>query len=505
MWEAIESNRRRSALIVAGLGVVLVTLGALTAGVYVPDGRGLAAGAAVALGLWGLLLAGALRHGDAVLLAGAGTRALEKEDCPRLFNVVEEMSIAAGLPNPPRVHLMESDAPNAFAVGTKPETAVLAVTSGLLRQLDRDELQGVIAHEISHLVNGDARMLTLAATLLGAIAILSDGFLRMFRVGGARRVSRKIPGNPLFLVLALIGALAAPFVARLLYFACSRRREFLADACAARWTRYPAGLANALEKISLQPKPMPEITPVLAPMFFVPPKSSFLVDPLFKTHPPSDERIRILRDMAGGAGWADYEAAFRRKAGGRCIGARSLEGSHRLVARPGNPETDPSAAAVERAREVNAILGRLGGWLALACACGMRVRIPPGETPDPLVCSRCGRMLEVPRAEVAELAAVTGALLQASAAAARAAGSEPVREAPAPRPGRGAALPPLSYTRRTRSWESFLCSCKRAVQLSPTFVADRITCHTCGRTIYIHDAPGEDAAPAHVEGRRSVS
>ena len=489
MWEAIESNRRRSAVIVTALGVVLALLGAAIGGVYIPDGRGALLGAAGALGFWALLLAGALRHGESVLLAGAGTKALEKEDCPRLWNVVEEMSIAAGLPSPPRIHFLESDVPNAFAVGTKPDTAAIAVTSGLLRQLDRDELQGVIAHEISHLVNGDARMLTLAATLLGTIAVLSDGFLRLFRVGGARRVTRRIPGSPLFLVIALVGALLAPLIGRLLWFACSRRREFLADACAARWTRYPEGLASALEKIALTPQAMPEITPALAPLFFVPPGAMGLTDGLFSTHPPAAERIRILRDMGGGAGWGDYENAFRRAAKSHCLGERSLRESPHETSRLAAPEPDPQRAAVARSREVAALLGRLGGWLAVACACGMQVRIPPGATPDPVTCSRCGRMLTLPRAEAATLAAAAGAL---SAAAAAAAGGEPAGPGagPVPQPaGGGAAAPPLRFVRRGHSWESFLCACGRAVQISPTFVSTRVTCRNCRRTILIERAP----------------
>src|SRR5689334_12390999 len=234
MWEAIESNRRRSTLLVAGMGLLLLALGSLTG--HALDRRGgLFVGLAVALGIWVVLWLIAAFQGDRIMLSIAGAKKIEKADAPQLFNVVEEMVLASQLGKMPDIYVIPDDRPNAFAAGRKPETRVVCVTSGLLRLMTRDELQGVIAHEIGHHKNGDPALMILMGVMLGAIVLLADVFLRsnvMF--GGGRRRSRDDKDDSgglqiLLVVLALALAILAPILAQVMYFACSRRREYLAD------------------------------------------------------------------------------------------------------------------------------------------------------------------------------------------------------------------------------------------------------------------------------------
>ena len=260
--------------------------------------------------VWGVLLLVNAMGGESVLLASANAREVSHDDAPQLYNVVEEMRIAASLPALPRVFIIDTPVPNAFAVGLKPERACVAVTTGLLERLERDELQGVIAHELGHVANRDTLFMTLAGVTLGAIVLLADFGMRMlFWGGGRRRSSSSGKGGgaaALLMIAALLLAILAPLVARLLYFACSRQREYLADASAAQFTRYPAGLARALRKISQEqdPKQIP-VNRVVAPMYAINPLAAAGSASIFGTHPPTTERIRRLLEMQGAAGPAD--------------------------------------------------------------------------------------------------------------------------------------------------------------------------------------------------------
>jgi heat shock protein HtpX len=231
----------------------------------------------------------------------------------RLLNVVEEMAIASGLPRP-RVFVVPDADPNAFATGLEPSTAAVAVTDGLLRNLDRDELQGVIAHEMAHIQNFDTRLMTLLAAMVGAIALMSDGMGRMFRFGnlpnrgGGRGVRGDGKGgNPLgliILVLWVVTLVIAPIVSRLLAMAVSRKREYLADATAAQFTRNPAALAAALEKLEAAAEPTRTITRGAAHLCIVDPSASrlsskqgFIAD-VFASHPPIGMRVSRLKGLA---------------------------------------------------------------------------------------------------------------------------------------------------------------------------------------------------------------
>ena len=305
-WEAIAANKQRSALLIVSLATLLALMG-LAIG-FLLGGRPQSAyfGAFVGLCVWGVLLLVNAMGGESVLLASANAREVSHDDAPQLYNVVEEMRIAASLPALPRVFIIDTPVPNAFAVGLKPERACVAVTTGLLERLERDELQGVIAHELGHVANRDTLFMTLAGVTLGAIVLLADFGMRMlFWGGGRRRSSSSGKGGgaaALLMIAALVLAILAPLVARLLYFACSRQREYLADASAAQFTRYPAGLARALRKISQEqdPKQIP-VNRVVAPMYAINPLAAAGSASIFGTHPPTEERIRRLLEMQGQA------------------------------------------------------------------------------------------------------------------------------------------------------------------------------------------------------------
>lgn len=304
MWEAIAANKRRSAWLIFFLALILAAMGG-SIGLLMGGSQQTAAfGIFAGLCVWGVLLLINMAGGESVLLSSANAREVSHEQAPQLYNIVEEMRISAALPATPRVFIIDTPVPNAFAVGLKPERACVAVTSGLLERLNRDELQGVIAHELGHISNRDTLFMTLAGVTLGAIVLLADAGMRMMFWGGGRRRSSGKNGGPamaVMMVVAIVLAILAPIIARLLYFACSRQREYLADASAAQYTRYPAALANALQKISTQqdPKKIP-VNRVVAPMYAINPLAAAGSFNIFGTHPPTAERIRRLMEMQGG-------------------------------------------------------------------------------------------------------------------------------------------------------------------------------------------------------------
>jgi heat shock protein HtpX len=239
---------------------------------------------------------------DRIVLSLHRARPVTMENAPELYRIVENLAITAGLPMP-KVYLVPEAAPNAFATGRDPKHAVIAVTQGLVERLDRSELEGVLAHELSHIGNRDMLLGTVAVVLVGFVSILSDMFLRSMFWGGGRRKEGNESGAGGILVLAgLILAILAPLAATLIQLAISRKREFLADASGALLTRYPEGLASALEKISASSIPMRTATNTTAHLWFADPfrgKSALSrLHRLFMTHPPIEERIRALRNMS---------------------------------------------------------------------------------------------------------------------------------------------------------------------------------------------------------------
>jgi len=240
-------------------------------------------------------------YSDKIVLKMSGARPIEKSDNPELYRLVENLCITAGLPLP-KIYAIGDPAPNAFATGRNKEKAVVAVTTGLLERLDRSELEGVIAHELSHIGNRDILISTIVVVLVGFVALLSDFFLRFTFWGGGSR-DREGGGNAQLAMLAAGVALAilAPIVATLIQLAISRKREFLADASGALLTRYPEGLASALEKISQYPASLRRANRATAHLYIASPfkgkKAKGFMAKLFMTHPPIEERIRALRGM----------------------------------------------------------------------------------------------------------------------------------------------------------------------------------------------------------------
>ncbi|HEX4799504.1 MAG TPA: zinc metalloprotease HtpX [Candidatus Paceibacterota bacterium] len=245
-----------------------------------------------------LMNVGSYWFSDKMVLSMTGAKAVTKSEYPDLWNIVENLSITAGLPMP-KVYVMHDSAPNAFATGRNPEHAVVAATTGLLAMLDRSELEGVIAHELSHIGNRDMLVMTVAVVLAGFVAMIADFFTRALMFGGGDDRQK----NPIFLIVGIIGIILAPIAAQLIQLAISRKREYLADSSGALLTRYPEGLASALEKISRYGQPMQRASHATAHLFIADPFGAGnrsigeKIGGLFQTHPPAQERIKRLREM----------------------------------------------------------------------------------------------------------------------------------------------------------------------------------------------------------------
>ncbi|MEX0616592.1 MAG: M48 family metallopeptidase [Candidatus Woykebacteria bacterium] len=243
-------------------------------------------------------------YSDKMVLALSGAKRIEKKDSPELYRIVENLCIAAGVPVP-AIYIIEDTAPNAFATGRNPQHAAIAVTTGILGKLEKLELEGVIAHELSHVRNLDTRLMAIVSILVGTVALLADFFLRMTFWGGRGRSRDEGQGAAIFMIAGLLLAILSPLIATLIQLAVSRRREFLADASGSLLTRYPEGLANALMKISADKEPLEVANKATAHLYIVNPfkdKGRGAVDwfsSLFNTHPPIEDRVKALKQMEG--------------------------------------------------------------------------------------------------------------------------------------------------------------------------------------------------------------
>ncbi len=293
LFQYADANRRRSVILIV-VAVLLLGLFGLLLGEAV--GRVPWIGLSVATGLALVLALTAWTQGGALVLAASGAKEIGKSADPELVNVVEELCIASGLPRP-RIFVIDSQAPNAFATGMAPEKSAVAITRGLRERLTREELQGVMAHEMAHIGNRDTRVMVLMAVIVGSIAILADIYLRGMRYGGMRSKGK---GAAPMAILALVCAILAPLAATMVQFAVSRRREYLADATGAAMTRNPGALADALEKLSTTDRKLESATRGTQHLFIVNPlRPRQTLNHVFATHPPVAERIRKLRALAG--------------------------------------------------------------------------------------------------------------------------------------------------------------------------------------------------------------
>lgn len=292
MYSQIASNKRRSLFLVIGFVLFIAALDYVMA-------RALGqTNLTVPILVGAVLYAGISYFFSAQMaLAMSGAREVAKKDAPELYRIVENLTIAGGLPMP-KVYIIDDPSPNAFATGRDPQHAVVAVTTGILELLTKTELEGVIAHELSHVGNYDIRFMGVVMALVSVVAIISDLFLRLsFWGGGGDDEEGGGSNNQLFLILGIIGAILAPLVAAMIQFAVSRQREYLADSSGALLTRYPEGLARALEKIGGHSQPMRRATSATAPLYISNPLKGRSMAGLFDTHPPIAERVKRLREM----------------------------------------------------------------------------------------------------------------------------------------------------------------------------------------------------------------
>ncbi len=397
MWEQVRSNQTRSVILVIGMGALLLLLGYFL-GIYFFDSG--TVGLIFALILWIIMSLVAYFQGDSILLAMSGARKIGPDDHQRLYNVVEEMKIASGLEAMPSIYIIDDPALNAFATGRAPEKASVAITSGLLQKLNRDELQGVIGHEMAHIKNRDVLLMAMCSVMLGTIVILAWYASRALFFGGLGRTRRSSSsgrggsGQIIILVVAIVLMILAPIMAQLIYFAVSRKREYLADASSALYTRYPEGLASALEKIAASPDQLKSANQATAPMYIINPfrKQGMAASDFTSTHPPISERVRILRSMAG-ASFADYALAYRQARSGAqaVLPTAAVATAGAVPLRAVQPEAK-ELGEVQRARETSSLLWQLNNYRTVNCLCGTTLRLPPTFKDPSIRCPHCGRI-----------------------------------------------------------------------------------------------------------------
>ena len=293
LYTQIDSNIRKTWFYITGFLIVVIFLGWLFS--YIFGSQIILLVAVIYAFLTSFL---SYWYSDKIVLAITKARPIEKQDNPELYRIVENLCITAGLPLP-KIYILNEAQPNAFATGRDPQHAVVAVTTGLLERLEKTELEGVISHELAHIGNRDALLQTMVVVLVGVIAVLSNIFFRISFRSRSSRDDRK--GGGIIILLGVLAVILAPLVANLIKLAISRKREFLADASGSLLTRYPEGLARALEKISQDPTPLRVASNTTSHLFIINPlrgkeRESWLTK-IFSTHPPIEERIKALRGM----------------------------------------------------------------------------------------------------------------------------------------------------------------------------------------------------------------
>ena len=288
-FDEVRANKIKSVLLIIFFILLIAFLGMLFGAYYGSAWSGLIL--AVFSGLFYVMIA--YSFGDKMVLNMSGAKPVTKKEYPHLFHTVEGLAVAAGLPAP-KAYVIQSEALNAFATGRDPQNAAIAVTTGLLKALKRQELEGVIAHEMAHIKNYDIRMMLLTSVLIGIVVMMSDFMLRSFLFGGRGKKS-----HPALMIVSLVFAILAPIIGHMIRLAISRKREYLADASGALLTRYPEGLASALEKIKGSPAKLDTANRAMAHLYISNPfgKVKGFFAKAFSTHPPIDDRISKLRRM----------------------------------------------------------------------------------------------------------------------------------------------------------------------------------------------------------------
>lgn len=482
MWEIIKANNRKSIILFVSMAACLLLLGYVLGEVFYPQGG--MNGLFVAAIIWIIMSIISYTSADSILLSVSHAVPVTHDVHPQLFNVTEEMKIASNLPAMPKLYIMHEQAPNAFATGLKVEKSAIVVTNGLLERLNRDELQGVIAHEMAHILNRDVRFITFAGILLGSITLISEVFLRgMFysSLGRSRRFSSRSSsggggqGQAVMMIVAIVLAILAPLMANILYFAISRKREYLADATAARLTRYPAGLAAALEKISKSTLDLKTANKVTAPMYIANPlkKKGMALSNLTSTHPPINERIKILRNMMHGVNYNNYQEAYAKvkDTSNYIIPGSGLKDRENITIRKATRESPKPKSRKSELRNMSDLMRAANGFAFIACACGLKVKVPPNFKKSKINCPRCQRQLKIPVMEMAAMGQVMDRVLKPQKAGGIADKKDLGQR--------------QIFERKTKGWESVQCNCGHLMQISPLFVGTNMNCLKCQRTIAI--------------------
>ncbi|MBQ4437922.1 M48 family metallopeptidase [bacterium] len=462
MWELIRINKRKSLFVLILMFILMVSLSsAIGAGFYSIDWvKGMLWGALIGVLLWAVQSAVAYFAGDDIVLHFNMAVVVTPESYPQLYNIVEEMKIAAGLAVMPEIYIIESHGLNAFATGIRSEKTAICVTRGLVENLNRDEIQGVIAHEMSHILNRDVLFMTFAGVMLGTITMLSNVMLRgtVAANSGNRRSRKKggfSGGHPVVILVILLFAIVAPILARIFYFTISKKREYLADASAARLTRYPIGLASALEKIAKHSS-VDFVSKITAPMFIVNPHFAGVdEDSLFSasTHPPIYKRIAILTQLqhGGKVSLENYQKLYEKELSTSGLFSKTTLESDKSEA----VRAESTEKFTESRTDVADIILANTGFKIVTCECGLKIKLPPSDLRMKVVCPRC-------RKEVS----VSG---ENNAAAT------------------GNGRDELVFKRKNKnSWESFPCQCGNfTFQLSPLFRGTYVVCKRCKTKVQI--------------------
>jgi heat shock protein HtpX len=494
-FQIAAANKRKTVLLILIMGVVLALLGFFM-GELVAIWSGFTSapqqaehtfkagyiGFCVALAIWLGLLLTSLFGSDQLFLSLSSAKEVTHDLYPQLYNIIEEMKIASSLPKMPDIYIIDDPAPNAFAVGKSPEDSSICVTAGLLAICSRDELQGVVAHEMGHILNRDVLFMTVAATMLGSVTLIADSFLHSLRYAPIARYrsssSRAGMGliNVWLIVLGFCFVIFSPILSRILYFAISRSREYLADATSARLTRYPEGLASALEKIMLSPEKLTIAPKATAPFYIANPYKQDLDDSMFATHPPLGQRIKILRLMSTGAAFKDYVKAYWAvtHTHKELIAASDMNLGVGVAIREPSPPTEQSQPGPKGAAgNAGDIIRAMNQFVFISCECGMKMKIPPEFARGEIRCPRCNRPHTIKKADQQAISTIL---------ANTAAFSKPGQPQDPVKVKTDAMI--KGYQEETRipgTWQNFTCnSCGRIVQVSPAFKLPQFNCTHCG-------------------------
>ncbi len=451
MWQQISNNKKNTFFLIFGMLLVLILLGAVIGTAVFAHLEidfqqkelllfFIFCGSIISVIIWLVQLIAALSAGKKTVLSLGGACKLPQGTHLVLENVVEEMTIAAGLAKKPEIYVIDSSMPNAFATGLNPQNSAIAVTTGLLTQLNRDELQGVVAHEIAHIYNRDTMYMIFAAVMITSITIVADLGVRLFfNTGytGASSSRRSSGGNSggsinILVLLCIIFMILAPVFAQILYFLVSQKREYLADACSAQFTRYPQGLASALQKISsFSSSNQVNVDKIISPMYIVNPKSadklnlqkeknSSMFNNIWSTHPPTSKRIEVLLKMTG-ADFKAYNNAFMKVAGNRkpVLDKNDLSGVKKIdivikdnianhLPASSLVQTDASTKTalksrksevndnlIDRKRNAEDILWKANNYIFKECQCGTKMKFPHEYYGQTIFCPHCGNAVLV--------------------------------------------------------------------------------------------------------------